>query len=617
MFEKLGRIFLAKNATKQFKDPPISLNCFDNIYMNKNTTFFGWIHKYIVVFSELVKSKNIHLQFQVLENETILYTQSHKGEFKNNRLSITSTHDAGFNIHQTIITTSDNTTIHDYISHFSLEVYNLLLPYYDNNNKLVCELTDYTSIYYPSICITKEESKCCPLIQNTELLLEDIPDSLQNLCIGIYPNNLLYNNSRFIYNKRWNTFPHAIYYPRKIDDIMYLIKQFVEYNVDFAIRAGGHSYEPACLSSGYIIDISKMQKYMKISKNRKHVTISPDYKLGEVTVELAKHNLIASSGENACVGLAGLSLMGGKGQLSRLYGIACDNIVAIKMINYKGEVICVNETENVDLLWAIKGAGNGNFGIITEFTINVHENIYFYQNQYAWTWNKEEALVILQEYQKWYTQIQDIITSNLIMMYNNGNVSINIKVIKYSKIPLTEDAIFATLFNPSITSIQGYYDENVSNFVSGCKTSNQPFSKIKSSMIFEPIKTEGLLFLINSIERQIKNAYNILYELTFTQLGGAVKNGNSCYYPKNAISVISYFIEWTDSLQTAELIHFLTELYIQTEPYISFYCFPNLIDYDIVDYMKKYYGDNDNKLIQIKKKYDPYNIFHSRQSIPV
>lgn len=580
--------------------------------MNQNT-FFIWVRKYITIFSELVKTKNnINLLFQVIENEIILYTQSHKGEIKNNRMSITSTHDSRFNMHQSIITNSDNTTVEDYINYFSFEVYNLLLPYYNNKHKLICEVTDY-----PSICIINEESTCCPLIQNAQLLLDDIPNSLQNLCIGVYPNNKIYNNSRFIYNKRWNTFPRAIYYPNKTDDIPYLIKQLVECKVDFAIRAGGHSYEPACLSSGYIIDISKMQKYIKISNDRKQATISPGYKLGELTVELVKHNLIVSTGENTCVGLAGLSLMGGKGPLSRLYGIACDNIVAIKMINYKGEVICVSEKENVDLLWAIKGAGNGNFGVITEFTINVYENIYFYQNKYLWTWNKEEALVILQEYQKWYIQMQNIITSELIMMYNNGNVTITIKVTKYDKIPLTEDAIFATLFNPSITRLHGYYIENITNFVSGCQMSNQPFSKIKSSMVFEPIKTQGLLFLINSIEMQIKYAYNILYELTFTQLGGAVKNGNSCYYPKNAISVLSYFMEWTDSLQSQELIGFLTNLYIQTEPYISLYCFPNLIDYDIVDYMTKYYGDNANKLIQIKKKYDPYNIFHSRQSIPI
>ena len=492
-------------------------------------------------------------------------------------------------------------------------MYKSLLPYYIKQYTIICSLDEE-----PLSFISASNNECCPVIQNAQLLLNEIPDSLNDLCIGVYPDNSLYNGSRFIYNKLWNYFPHAIYYPTKVNDISYLIKQFVTYNADFSIRCGGHSYEPAALSLGYIIDVTGLPSYIKISKNRKHATISSGFRLGELATELAKDNLIIVAGENSCVGISGISLMGGKSVLSRMHGTLSDNIVAVKMVNYKGEIITANKNTNADLFWAIKGAGNGNFGVITEFTINVYENIYFYQNAYTWQWNKDQALIILQVYQEWALHIPNIIFSKLYIGYNGSeNVTINLTIIKYGKVPLTEDKIFTTLFQPVITKTDGYYVENLNNFVYGCGALNQPLSKIKSTMIFEPIQTEGLLLLIDSVEAQIKNGYNIVYDLSFSQMGGEVENGNSAYYPKDATFVLTYFMEWTNPTQSKYFIDFLNELYIKTEPYTSFYCFANMIDYDIVDYLTKYYGNNKARLIKIKTKYDPDNIFKSKQGIPV
>jgi hypothetical protein len=144
---------------------------------------------------------------------------------------------------------------------------------------------------------------------------------------------------------------------------------------------------------------------------------------------------------------------------------------------------------------------------------------------------------------------------------------------------------------------------------------NPPFSKIKSSMIFETIDKEAIELLVNSIDIYLEKGYLLNYQLNFTQLGGEVVNGNSSYYPKNAIMVLTYFMQWSYPDLTDDSKLFLKTLYDKVLPYTSIYCFPNLIDYDIVDYMKQYYGTNKNRLVRIKKKYDPLNLFKYRQSI--
>jgi len=79
--------------------------------------------------------------------------------------------------------------------------------------------------------------------------------------------------------------------------------------------------------------------------------------------------------------------------------------------------------------------------------------------------------------------------------------------------------------------------------------------------------------------------------------------------------VLSYFMQWTYPELTDELKLFLKNLYNKVLPFVSIYCFPNLIDYDLTDYMEQYYGSNKNKLVKIKQKYDPLNVFKYRQSI--
>jgi len=465
-------------------------------------------------------------------------------------------------------------------------------------------------------CYTNDSSNKCNLIQNYQSLLDEIPTELQKIDYAIYPNNeAIYNDLRFVYNKLLNYFPHAIFYPRCEKEISYLIKNFVNNNLFFSIRCGGHAYEAASLSSGYILDIKNMPDYINISKDRKSAKISSGLRLGAVIEKLAEHSLITPTGENSCVGISGLSLAGGKGNLSRLYGLTCDNIISLKMINYKGDMIKINATEYEDLLWACKGAGCCNFGVITEIELKVYEDIYCQFETLTWEWNVEQANEIFDLYQQVIVFLPNTISAEFNMTYNNGTALFKIKFIKFNKSAFVEIDLFKKLYNPTITKCNGCYSKITDCWVDYEKGKTPPFSKIKSSMIFKPINTKGINLLINSIDISLKLNYQLNYQLNFTQLGGEVVNGYSSYFPKNATIALSYFMQWTSPEYTDNLKYFLKKLYKKMLPYTSIYCFPNLIDYDINNYMENYYGTNKDKLIKIKNKYDPLNIFKYYQSI--
>ena len=172
----------------------------------------------------------------------------------------------------------------------------------------------------------------CYTNQNENLLLNQIPKCLKNLSYGVYPNNKNYNDKRFIYNKLFNYYPLAIFYPNNENDVSYLIKQFIKYDVKFTIRCGGHAYEPASLSESYIIDVSKITR-IDVNRKEKYVCVGSGVKLGNLINELKQYKLITPTGESSCVGLSGLVLAGGKGFLSRVIGMASDSIISLKIVN--------------------------------------------------------------------------------------------------------------------------------------------------------------------------------------------------------------------------------------------------------------------------------------------
>lgn len=175
----------------------------------------------------------------------------------------------------------------------------------------------------------------------------------------------------------------AIFYPNNENDVSYLIKQFIKYDVKFTIRCGGHAYEPASLSESYIIDVSKITR-IDVNRKEKYVCVGSGVKLGNLINELKQYKLITPTGESSCVGLSGLVLAGGKGFLSRVIGMASDSIISLKIVNPEGNIITVDDNNYSDLLWAFKGAGTCNFGVVTEFKIKLYNDIYCNLNTFTW-----------------------------------------------------------------------------------------------------------------------------------------------------------------------------------------------------------------------------------------
>ena len=452
--------------------------------------------------------------------------------------------------------------------------------------------------------------------QNMCLLLRQIPKQLQNLPYGIYPCQITcYNTARLNYNKRFNYFPHAIFKPICAEQVAYLIKVFRELDLPFSLRSGGHCYGPGSLSNGYVLDLSNFDQIELDIKNQE-AFIGAGALLGNVIQKLGRYNFAIPTGTCASVGSTGLALGGGLGLLSRQFGLTCDSIKSITMVNADSKIIEVTATNQYsDLFFALCGAGNGSYGVVLgiKFAMSFIPQATFVKLIFGW--DPAQVPAIVQAWQAWVSTLPDTISTEMAFRSLNGTPRLSLVALKTGGEPFTEWEAPFIGFNPIISITNGNYLDCARQAASSYV---QPFSKVRSKFIFSPLPDAAIEVIINYMNHLQAIHAPYLFYFEFGSGGGAILNGNSAYFPRSAFAWIFLFLYWNFEFQTPEALASINSIYDAIEPFTSPYSYANLVDYELGDtYLNAYYGTNVPRLIQIKNKYDPLNIFKWRQSIPL
>jgi FAD/FMN-containing dehydrogenase len=187
----------------------------------------------------------------------------------------------------------------------------------------------------------------------------------------VRPGGEGYEEARRVYNEMIDVRPAAIVRCADDEDVVQVVRAAAERRMDLAVRGGGHSVPGFGTAEGAIVaDLSPMQS-VQVDDAARTATAGGGTTWGRFNDVTAAHGLATTGGIVSTTGVGGLTLGGGIGYLCRAYGLSCDNLESARVVTADGALVTANADENADLFWALRGGG-GNFGVVTEFTFRLH-----------------------------------------------------------------------------------------------------------------------------------------------------------------------------------------------------------------------------------------------------
>ncbi|MEG0296236.1 MAG: FAD-binding oxidoreductase [Clostridium sp.] len=428
-----------------------------------------------------------------------------------------------------------------------------------------------------------------------------------------------YEEERKCWNRAIEKYPLVIVFCHNKSDVINAIAWSRLNSLSIRIRSGRHHYEGYSIGNDVVvIDISRMNN-IAINEDKKIVRIQGGTRNRELYEVLNGMGYPFSGGGCPTVGVVGFTLGGGWGYSSRLFGLGCDNLVEVELIDYKGDTIIANENFNEDLFWACRGSGGGNFGVVTSMTFAIPEK-------------REIATLINMDCP--HLDIEEII--KLVLTYQNEFKTLDRRAnFKLSIYNSNERGLGAKLTG----LVYGSKDEAnniivpLKSVVTKMKLDMECMSVLEANREiqdshpdYESYKSGGR-FVYNDLDQSdIKKLIGLIREraegsiytaITLYGLGGAIsdkqKDSTSFYY-RDAKFIMGFQSVWDDSRFATKNIMWTKDKFnhikLMTEG--SFINFP-IDGYE--DYEKEYCGENILKLRKVKGKYDPENIFNFSQSI--
>lgn len=224
---------------------------------------------------------------------------------------------------------------------------------------------------------TKDQS----LLLNAKAVLEgdtpsagqQVPWSLATRLQGelVLPGDDDYNEARNVWNATIDRYPALIVRCLTVNDVKTAVTFAHEHHMLVSVRSGGHSIAGfATNDGGMVIDLSRM-KAITINAAERTARLEPGLTWAEVARAAHPHGLALTSGDTGSVGVGGLLLGGGMGWMVRKYGLTIDRLRAVELVTADGQFLRASAFENADLFWGLRGGG-GNFGVATAFEVDLH-----------------------------------------------------------------------------------------------------------------------------------------------------------------------------------------------------------------------------------------------------
>jgi len=438
----------------------------------------------------------------------------------------------------------------------------------------------------------------------------------------VKPTDADYDEVRSIWNAMIDKRPGLVVQCASAFDSAACMDFARKHDLLLSVRGAGHNIAGSSLSDGgLLIDHSQMRS-VEVDSEARIVTVGPGATLGDIDAATLAHGLAVPVGINSTTGIAGLTLGGGFGWLSRKYGLTIDSLISAEVVTVDGRRIRASETENDDLFWAIRGGG-GNFGIVTSFTFRAHPvgpELYCGLIVHP----RKDAPSLLAKFREFVTSAPDEMTMFAVVR-------------KAPPLPFLPEEVHGSdvVVLPFVWS--GPVDQGEAAVATmrefgnplGMHMGPMPFQAFQQA--FDPLLIPGARNYWKShnfkslSDRTIATVLEYAAKLPSPQseifiagLGGAVNRvapAATAYAHRDIEFVLNVHTRWDEAGDDAACVAWAREFFDASAADATGGVYVNFMPEDETDRTGSAFGPNMDRLIDVKRKYDPENRLRRNQNI--
>ncbi len=453
-------------------------------------------------------------------------------------------------------------------------------------------------------------------------------DTLQELAAGlggslVTRSSANYEEVRAVWNAMIETRPALIARCTTAADVQRCVRFAAANDLLFSIRGAGHNIAGSALvEGGLTIDLSQMRE-VEVDPVSATAIIQPGATLGDVDAATAEHGLALPVGINSTTGIAGLTLGGGFGWLSRKHGLTIDSLLSADVVTVSGDLVTASETENADLFWGLRGGG-GNFGVVTSFTFGLYEvgpELLCGLVVHPFS----DAPDLMRYYREFTSNCSDELTLWMVLRdapplpFLPEEVH-GTKVVVFAFVYAGDPAEGERLVAP-LRSYGSPHGEHVGVI---------PFAGFQQA--FDPLLTPGARNywkshnfasledgLVTEILSSVETLPSPQTEIFIAQVGGAAARlpiDSTAYPHRDAAFVLNVHTRWEDASDDRLCIDWARSFFDATAPFSTGGVYVNFVS-EAADAarVQAAYGSSYPRLREIKAKYDPDNAFRTNLNV--
>lgn len=434
----------------------------------------------------------------------------------------------------------------------------------------------------------------------------------------LQPGDEGYDEARTIWNGLVDKEPTVIVRCTGVADVIASVVFASENSIRLAVKGGGHHIAGhAVCNDGLVIDLSSMNS-VRVDPDSMTVRVEGGATWGDVNHEIRAFGLETAGSRYPNVGVAGYTLGGGMGYLTRTHGLAIDNLCAVDVVTADGELVHASENENPDLFWGLRG-GSGNFGIVTSFEFDCHDvPAEVLTGQFLHP--VEDAKNVLRFYREFMADAPDKITAAAGIL----------QVPSHSEFP-------AELHGETIIATTIYYMGDIEDGERTLQPLKEFGEPVFTSVHPEPYSETGI-----NVEADQRNHWksHFFAELSdeaidtfveqavplptpstvivFFSLGGAMNriDEDATAFPhRDAAYLFEIVTQWKDPDTDTEFTSWAQKFHEAMAPYATGGEYVNNQTEDTPERAKAAYSDNFDRLVEVKTEWDPENLFRMNQNI--